>query len=529
MRRSLATAVAVLLLAGLASADTIERGAVVQKEASEIYVNLGREDGVRAGDRLRIKRPISLRHPVSGKQVEDWLPVGSARVRSVGTQLTMAVLDEDLYTRVEPGDLVEILASGRTAAAPAPSADRPTGTEPAPEGPLPEVDPDSAAVLAVWRDTAGQRLESRIEAWETYLGEHAGSPYAPAVRADLELLRAMRERLEPPELALEDAPVGGVRHAPPDRGTPGEALQLAFLLDAPRELAAAWLHYRRAGAASYKKLLLRRDGDGYLRGTVPAAAVAGPGLDYFVELASRAGTVGTAVGTPEQPIAVAIASPPLTRELTGVRDRSRIALTSTYMDFATFDARSGDRTDRFYQFEADFFYRLRRTLHGVRAGFGVLGGEGGFANQVWERTSPAPEAGFTYGFAEVELRGPHHTGYIGRLIAGVGQDGFGAGIDGRVRLGPEDGTNLSVGASALAEVGFLTEIRMQWQALRHLPLGLAIGLTDQPNQGDLGVRFTTDIGWRALDWMQPTLRLSYQARTVVHSGVGAGLGLVFDW
>jgi hypothetical protein len=34
---------------------------------------------------------------------------------------------------------------------------------------------------------------------------------------------------------------------------------------------------------------------------------------------------------------------------------------------------------------------------------------------------------------------------------------------------------------------------------------------------------------RTLGWFQPTIRLSYQARTVVHSGLGLGLGLVFDW
>ena len=56
-----------------------------------------------------------------------------------------------------------------------------------------------------------------------------------------------------------------------------------------------------------------------------------------------------------------------------------------------------------------------------------------------------------------------------------------------------------------------------------------MGLTDRPNRGNLGVRLATSIGWRALPWFYPTLNISYQARTVVHSGVGAGLGMVFDW
>jgi hypothetical protein len=116
-----------------------------------------------------------------------------------------------------------------------------------------------------------------------------------------------------------------------------------------------------------------------------------------------------------------------------------------------------------------------------------------------------------------------------RGIAGVGQGGLGFGAEARFRLGVEDGTNLSLGASTVSEIGFLTEIRMQWNAMPDFPLGLAVALTDQPSRGDLGVRLTTDIGYRALSWVQPTLRLSYQGRNVDHTGIGAGLGLVFDW
>ena len=115
------------------------------------------------------------------------------------------------------------------------------------------------------------------------------------------------------------------------------------------------------------------------------------------------------------------------------------------------------------------------------------------------------------------------------MIAGLGRNGLAFGAEGRVRFGEEEKSNLSFAVSTLEDVGFLSEVRMQWAALQHMPLGLAVGVTDQPNNGDLGVRLSGDIGYRALDWFQPTVRVSYQGRSVQHSGLGVGLGMVFDW
>ena len=39
----------------------------------------------------------------------------------------------------------------------------------------------------------------------------------------------------------------------------------------------------------------------------------------------------------------------------------------------------------------------------------------------------------------------------------------------------------------------------------------------------------TDFGWRVKPWLQPTVRASWQGRSADHTGVGGGLGLVFDW
>ncbi len=518
----------------VARADVIQSGFIVRIEDREIYFNLGEHAGLEESGRIRIKRPIVIRHPVTRKRMKDWLPIGSAAVSSVGGRLSMAVLSPALLAQVRVGDVVEAYVEREEEIVPAAPPEEPEPAHPevepdAPEEPLPSIDDATKRVLTVWNATVGKRLEVRIAAWEEYLDQNPDSPFAAAVHEDLEVLRAQRERARPVELELEDRVVGGLEHHAPTRGSPHESVPLVFLIDKPDRFGAAWLHYRTRGAASYKKGRLRREDDFYLRGAIPAEAVVGPGVEYFVELASDKGDVGAAVGAPESPKIVDVAAAPIVEKFTERRRRSRMSIRATYLDFATFDDRSGQRTDQFFSFEADFLFRLRGRLYGIRSGMGVITGRGGFANEVYESRSDAPEVGFNYGYTELELRGGYKTAFLGRLAAGVGRDGFGLGVEGRFRLGDEDATNLSLGVSKLAEIGFLTEIRMQWDAVHRVPLGLAVALTDQPSGGDLGVRLATDIGLRTFDWFQPTIRISYQARTVVHSGLGLGLGLVFDW
>jgi hypothetical protein len=179
----------------------------------------------------------------------------------------------------------------------------------------------------------------------------------------------------------------------------------------------------------------------------------------------------------------------------------------------------------FVRFETDFLFRLRgRYLYGIKVGLGFINGEGGFADEPM-----AEGAGFNFGYTELQWRLLSDSAILTRVVAGIGEDGLGFGGEGRLRLGAEDDSNLTFGVSTLEDIGFLSDVRMQWAAIREVPLGLSVGVTDQPNNGDLGVRLGADIGYRALPWFQPTLRVSYQGRSLQHSGVGVGAGVVFDW
>ena len=526
MTRPVPVALALVLLglpAAGARADQIAAGLVTKVVEQEIYLNLGSGRGLVVGSPLRIKRPIRLKHPISRALVEDWVPLGSARVKQVGNQLSMAVLDTALAAQVRVGDRVEIYVEGaaapETPATPAPPAED-----------LPQVDPTTEEILALWASMSGQWLDARISGWERYLARHPDSKHAAAIKGDIAELRRLRDVMRSPDETLESETIGGIEHRAPRHATAGEAAPLAFLIENEVGLSSAWLHYRRRGDASYKRALLERDGDLYLRGSIPADVVTAPGVEYFVEVATADGQVGTAVGRPEQPIAVEVERPTVASSFTGAASRSSVSVIGTYLDFATFDGRSGERTDRFFVTEADFAYRVSRLLHAVRAGFASVQGEGGYADRSYDESNRPDKVGFNYGYAEIELHpGTSPLGIALRAVSGVGQEGFGMGGEVRLRVGDPDGTHASLGASRISELGFLSELRLQVASIPRAPIGFEVAVTDQPNEGDLGMVFATDIGWRALPWLRPTLRLSYQARTVVHSGVGAGFGMVFGW
>lgn len=515
----------IAITAGAARADEIAAGLVSKVVEREVYINLGAGRGLVAGAPVRFKRPVRLKHPVTRAPVDDWVPLGSARLAQVGKQLSMAVVEGELAAQVRVGDQVEVYVEGRAAApAPAPAPQPAAATE------LPAVDPATGELLAVWAAMSGQGLDARVAGWERYLARHPGSPHAAALRADIAELRRLREELRGPDDALASEEVGGIAHRAPHRATAGQAAPLAFLIENEAGLSSAWLHYRKRGAASYKRALLAREGDLYLRGTVPAEVVAAPGFEYFVEVATAGGQVGTAVGRPERPIEVEVERPSIASAFTGAPSRSSVSVRASYLDFATFDGRSGERTDRFLVSEADFAYRIGGWLEAVRAGFGSVQGQGGYADRSYDQMNRPEPVGFNYGYGEIELHAPGTPlGLALRAVSGVGQEGFGLGGEGRLRIGDPDGTSIELGASRIHEIGFLSDLRLQVAALPRAPIGFTVGVTDQPNEGDLGMLFAGDIGWRALPWLVPTLRLSYQARTVVHSGLGAGIGMVLGW
>ena len=534
--RALAVAAGLLGAAGAVRADVVVAGRVVKTDRREIYVNLGEGVGVAVGAKIRFKRPIALRHPVTRAAVTDWLPVGTGTVTDVGAQLARVELPPELLTEIKAGDLAEIYVE-REEARPAPPP--PPPPPPPDDRPIPTVDPDTASVLQVWRGTTGQPIDARIAAWTGWLADHGSSAHAAAVRDDLEVLRATAEAMTPAAPGRPRAVELHVDHAPPTTAPAGAGVPLVFVVADPDALVAASLHVRTRGQPEYRRVELRREHGIYLRGTLPGELVTAPGVEYFVEAIGKDGSGGAAYGSDTSPGAIAVATPPVVDSFTATRRRTRLTMIGSYLDFATLDQRKDatgakeDHRDTFAEAQIDVQYRLRGLIEGVRLGFGSYGGRGGFADRVWSDAQEAPRIGFQYGLVEVELRLPldrgPSLGLAGRFIAGVGREGFGVGGAGRLRLGDPDATNLSLGLSALQQVGFVSDLLLETWPTELIPIGLSVAVTDQPGNGDLGVRLATDVGYRLRPWVRPTVRVSWQGRTATHAGLGGGLGLVFDW
>src|SRR5690606_26495730 len=135
------------------------------------------------------------------------------------------------------------------------------------------IDPATAEVLGVFAAQAGQPLEARIAAWERYLSTRASSPYAEAIKRDLDQLHTLRDELAPRGSAGAGTVRISVAHEPPTRAVAGEQIPVVFVLDEPDRVASAYLHYRVHGDRAYRSVLLVREHDIYLRGAVPAGVV----------------------------------------------------------------------------------------------------------------------------------------------------------------------------------------------------------------------------------------------------------------
>ncbi|HEY5923343.1 MAG TPA: hypothetical protein VIV11_16805 [Kofleriaceae bacterium] len=523
-----ALAIVVLFAPALAHADDeIVRGTIVKIEAQEIYVNIGVDRGVVGGSSVRIKRPLSLRHPVTRAQIQDWIPLGSAAVTQAGAVMSRAIVGE-LVGELKVGDVAEVLVDRPDRAptkAPVPVA------QPQQPG-APPIDPATAEVLGVFAAQAGQPLDARIASWERYLSQRGSSPFAEAIKRDLDQLHTLREELRPRTTAQGGDAMVSLRHEPPKVAPAGAQIPLVFVLEQPEQVASAYLHYRVAGNRTYRSVLLVREHDIYLRGAVPPEVVTTAGVDYFVEASTPQGHSGLALGTPIAPVSVMVTKPTLIDRFGSAPGRSSVKLAIDYLDFATFDKRTGDRTDRMVTANVDFTYRLNSIVESLGVGYGVYSGKGGLKDMDWVDPSVMPRAGFHYGYADIEIGGRTegvHVSGGGAVIAGVGREGFGMGGEGRLRIGDRDATNLAIIARTISEVGFVSDIKFTAKPARTFLVGVSVGATDQPTKGDVGLKLGTELEVLAIKNVSLILRGSWQGRSTTHGGAGGGGGLGFYW
>ena len=580
MRIQVTIAVALGLAAGPGSPAHADRAApvVLAVDGTDVYIDLGGRDGVGAGSELELLHEVVAREPRTGATLRDRFALGTLTVVKAGDTVCVALAPDDLAGRVMVGDRVELASARRTFVDPwveqvaaGRAAQRPavTGARP------PAVDHAGLARDA-WQDTLGRAPERRIERWAVLLEADPQTPYRAAIEAEVASLRAQivereaalaRARSASPvdrsarvsQLVVELAQPGAERDAPLiaapiDHASPGQPIALAILARTPAAIAHAWLYARAAGDPGFKRVELVRDGDAYLRGAIASELVHGDRVEWYIEVAPPSGPSAPALGSADHPrvieLAAPVAEPPI------AQGRSHV---DVHVDYVDWDGKLATGFDQYYQAEADFTYRFLTPVYAVRLGFGTLSGIGGPKDVIdlasttcldTTGTYRCKRVTFSYVYSEVELQlrtnvalllrpqvgqlttdareGSSASRCAGRDVAGCELlTGYGGRV--RLRLGNELGTNLVLGAGVSRGVGTLLEAAYHWLAVPVVPVQITVQVTDQPVPNDFGVRLIADVGWHGMSWFYPSLRVSYQARDINHSGVSGGLAMNFDW
>jgi len=568
------TLLIVLLLAAPAYADS--EPVVLAVDGKDIYINLGAKDGIGAGAQLELLHEVVATDPTTGKALHDRFALGTLAVARSGDGASLAHADEELAKRVLAGDHVRLVSDKKTYVDPWAAQ---VEASKAAAQPAPTSAPIDHAALAreAWQATLGQPPEQRIARWQELLAADPSSTYRRAIETELTSLRGQiqqrdaalaRARTSTDDRAARIAELSValskadpfveralIAAAPIDHVVPDQALGLAFLVRAPAKLGKAFLYSRTRGEVGFHRSELRRDGDAYLRGEIPPQTVQEPGIEWYVEIAPPQGEAEPALGSQTAPrtieVAHAVAEPP------PAPDRSHVDL---HVDYVDFDGKLSKGFDQYYQAEADFGYRFLDPIYAVRLGFGTLSGVGGPKSVIdHDPTNMCLDTNgrylckrvtFSYVYTELEYRIRPTVAVMVRPQIGVlstdelptddankcqSQDTTGCrfltGLGGRVRvrLGDEQATNLVLGAGFTRGVGTLLEAAYHWLPAPVVPVQITVQVTDQPVIEDFGVRLIGDVGYRRLGWFYPSVRVSYQARSLDHTGVSGGMAMNFDW
>ncbi len=556
----------VALLAAAVPRPPDPAGALVLRiDGRDAYFDLGRGSGAGPGVRVLFFRTVSVLDPRSGATIKDSFLVTEAEIAEAGEVLSRARLDPEVSAHVRVGDRVELLHSKELAtpelAAPplvlreAPPPAR-TQKAQASEEELSKLDPQrevqrpsrpdaapSAAAeptpdhkeAAEFRDAfvRAQRLSApvRIAFWSRWVREHPGGPLSTAISQELDVLklaeapRAVAQAGPPaPPLPRLDVP----EIAAPATAFDNDPFEVVLTYPgAPPE--AATLNWRPHGFPLYETIRFTPDGQHALRASLPVGATSPPGVEWW------AGVIDTDKGA-ERPIAgsgpdprtVTIATAP-GLDIPTRKDRSRGTLWIDYADWNRFKG-----NDWYVDVEVEMLYRVLSALYSIRMGFGLYQGQGqslqsALDDEKNKRPYQSTAFGYHYGYTELEFRPGEMFGVMGKLLTGVDRSGFGAGFEGRIRIGREDGTNLVLGSGFTKGIGNKNDLTLSWDRVQGFPMSASVIVTNEPVMADYGVRFLYQVGRSVTDFCDLSARLSYQLRDINHNGFGAGLSASFHW
>ncbi|MFT3697138.1 MAG: hypothetical protein QM831_28610 [Kofleriaceae bacterium] len=318
-------------------------------------------------------------------------------------------------------------------------------------------------------------------------------------------------------IAAAIAHADGVRHVAPADAIAGTSLEL--VAEASPTIPALHAHVRTSGTQEFHDIELVRRDDAKWIATVPADAVATPGLEYYL-------TAGDAAvfATPDWPHTVEVRKSDdddrMSRDVTRSHARrSRIHVSGDWVDF-------GKPNDSYYRVDADFTYRLwAYPLEELRVGYSRLLG----TTEAMDGTSS--DAGFKVaGWFELGLAPIEGVRVDGRMMVMATKSGFGIGGRGELRFGDRDGSHIAIGAEAMQDVGASGFFRLGWGTVAAFPMSATVEVTNLPaTTNDVGVRLYYDVAHEIATGFRLGLRVGYAAREAQVAGITGGLAATMDF
>ncbi|GAC1357294.1 MAG: hypothetical protein NVSMB47_10500 [Polyangiales bacterium] len=516
-------------------------GAVVQLDSGDVVIDLGAQRGASIGALVELWRPVTIKHPVTGKLLTDRFRIGALRVFQVGEVLSLAKPEGTLLRAVAPGDVVILPAPLAVLAPKSEAASPPTGAKGGSAAPpeYSDLDPDARALSLLFEGLRGADVELRVARYRDWAKAHPSSRFTPVVLEEARALESVA--VAGGHGAVAAAPINARSFDAPTSVLAGAPLTIA--LEIQGRATGAVLQVRLADEPAYTPIPMHVTGLGYWSATIPATRVSAPTVSYFVEAVDETGGSVPVVGSATEPRVTRVSALPSARV-----DKPWESTFAMWTDYADYDRLRGK--DYAWQTEGWFGMRFGDVgLRAVRSGFGVFKGRGGSLDDLDQKGLSGRTVGLTYGYVEGEWGLSTMWGLVARAVVGLGEDGVTGGGQGFVRIGNDKKTNLLIGGEFLGGVGVRGITQVELAVFPRFPILLRTEVTNQPagtaiggsrrlelitnkestDGGELGVRAIAQAGWRVTPALTVFLRASYQGRTINHAGPGAGAGVSLSW
>lgn len=519
-----------LTLLGLALAV---EGEVVRVEGPTFFVTLGAEDYLRPEDTVEVFRVVEVANPSGGAPLSDRFSLGEATVVEVGATLTLVHGNPRMVNSLRVGDVVVAPDNPPPEPEPEPVVLLEVQPTPAVDGEPNVLSADRMAFeQAFIKASATDDLALRVRIWTAFVDQFPESALVEVVRAELNALEALREAENaspaPTASTPEEPFVLSIRSAGPETAERGKDVVVTATIPELNRVTASRVYFRRVDEQVWREAPMDRYGDTSLRGVIPGEAVQPPGLEWYIAAEDyEHGEFRS--GGPSRPETVSVAATPITPE---VQDRSTVSLRYEFVDFYNLTG-----VDRWHQAEGDFVYRIDRgPLWSVGMGGGYYQGVSAppsviedFRGAVLEEY--LTEVGYKYAYGQMELSLAPSLGVLARAVMGVQLDGFNVGGEARVRVGPDEGTNLLLGGGFIPGIGQEFELALDFKAVPRVPMLAAVNVTNQPGLDlqEVGVRLIYEARFEVTDHVQLGARVGYQLRNINHAGPALGASTVFSW